>query len=43
MIGYYLALVTMPLWAAGMAYGIARGLRYVGHALADRLTRRAVR
>lgn len=29
MTGYYIALVTLPLWAAAMAYVVAVGLRYI--------------
>lgn len=35
MIGYYIALVTAPLWAAGMAYGVAVLLRYIAWRCAD--------
>lgn len=35
MIGYYIALVTLPVWAAGMAYGVARGLQALARAAAD--------
>ena len=35
MIGYYVALVTAPLWAAGMAYGVAVLLRSVARRIAD--------
>lgn len=35
MIGYYIALVTAPLWAAGMAYGVAVLLRSVARRIAD--------
>ncbi len=35
MIAYYLALVTLPVWAAGMAYGVARVLQVVARAAAD--------
>lgn len=38
MIGYYIALVTLPVWAAGMAYGVARGLQVLTRVAADRLT-----
>lgn len=43
MTGYTIALVTSPLWAAGMAYGVARGLQCLARLAADRLTRRGVR
>lgn len=35
MTGYYIALVTWPLWAAAMAYVVAVGLRYIARRCAD--------
>lgn len=35
MIGYYIALVTAPVWAAAMAYVVALGLRYIARRSAD--------
>lgn len=35
MTGYYIALVTLPLWAAAMAYVVEVGLRYIARRCAD--------
>ena len=43
MIAYYIALVTLPVWAAALAYVVARSLGALAHVAADRLTGRGVR
>lgn len=43
MTGYYIALVTLPVWWALAAYVLAVALRYMARVTADRLTRRGVR
>lgn len=42
MTGYTLALVTLPVWWALSAYGLAVALRYMARVTADRWWRRNV-